>query len=67
MIERMHRDRVIGFGGDDKAVDDFIENDYRIRSGMCPNGHGLLDATEQGQECSSCGYWTNIRAELTKQ
>ena len=67
MIERLDKDSLMMIGGGDKELDAFIEGDFKVRSGMCPNGHGLLNSEEYGQSCSECGYWTNIRPELTRQ
>lgn len=62
MIERKDPEQFIGLT-DDVDKRRFIENDYRIRSGLCPNGHGLLATTDYGQECPRCGFFTNVRAE----
>ncbi|QWF19258.1 hypothetical protein [Lysobacter capsici] len=62
MVERIDPERIFGF---DSEADRnrFVEQDYLIRSGMCPNGHGLLAETDYGQRCEQCGFFTNTRAE----
>lgn len=60
-IERIDRSRVIGES--EESIDRFIESDFRIRSGLCPNGHGLMHETDFGQECPQCGFFCNTRAE----
>jgi hypothetical protein len=67
-IERLSPDR-IGFEStgdhelDAQLATRYIEHDFRIRSGLCPNGrpdsHGLMQLTPHGQECPSCGFSTN--------
>lgn len=63
MIERKDPDSIQVLGGTDDDVRKFIESDYRIRSGVCPNGHGLMEPTEYGQRCPSCGFFCNTRAD----
>jgi hypothetical protein len=53
-----------------RQVRQHIESDFRIRSGLCPNGCGLLgpliaapDPAWQGQECQACHFSTNVLAE----
>lgn len=41
----------------------FIEADFHIRSGLCPNGHGLMAPIEYGQQCPFCHFATNTLAE----
>lgn len=60
-IERIAPSRIMGLSGTD--LDAFIESDFKIRSGLCPNGHGLLEQVEYGQHCATCGFSTNVRAE----
>ena len=60
-IERKSADCLIGESPE--AVARFIESDFLIRSGMCPNGHGLLQEDGALQRCPRCGFWTNTRAE----
>jgi hypothetical protein len=40
VVERIDKSRIAGLSGTD--LDKFVEHDYLIRSGMCPNGHGLM-------------------------
>lgn len=54
-------------GGDDAEKARYIESDFRIRSGLCPNGCGLLAPCDCGQECARCGFTTNRPAELPRQ
>lgn len=60
-VER--RDPQFLVGESEESVRRFIESDFRIRSGLCPNGHGLLNPTDFGQECPKCGFFCNTRAE----
>lgn len=55
---------------DRKAIQRFVERDHGIRSGLCPNGCGLMDRwavlgafTGQGQCCPTCGFTTNQPAD----
>ncbi len=45
----------------------FIETDFLIRSGMCPNGHGLMQEEENLQRCPTCLFSTNVAAEKEVQ
>jgi len=65
MIERIDKSRIMGLAGTD--LDKYVESDFKIRSGLCPNGHGLMMADVRGQRCTACGFWTNARAELEPQ
>lgn len=40
MVERIDKSRIAGLAGTD--LDKYVESDFKIRSGMCPNGHGLM-------------------------
>lgn len=44
-----------------------IESDYRIRTGQCPNGCGLMSQDEHGQDCLKCKFQCNMLSELPKQ
>lgn len=55
----------MGLAGAD--LDKYVESDFKIRSGLCPNGHGLLTAGEGFQECPVCHFSTNVLAELDRQ
>ncbi len=63
MVERKDP-RCIGVvGGDEKAIARHIESDFKIRSGLCPNGHGLMTEGNGIQECPTCHFVTNVLAE----
>lgn len=62
-IERKDPSRIAVLGGDEAEVRRFIESDFRIRSGLCPNGHGLMTPNDYGQECPACGFFCNTKAE----
>jgi hypothetical protein len=64
-VERIDPARIAVLGGNDDDVRRFVESDFRIRSGLCPNGHGLMRESEHGQDCPVCGFGTNVRAERT--
>lgn len=61
MAERLSRDRVGGL--DEESVTRFIESDFKIRNGLCPNDCGLLTPTDYGQCCEACHFETNVLAE----
>lgn len=63
MVERQDPRNVFVLGGDEAAAARFVENDYHIRSGMCPNGCGLLEPTDYGQRCPKCKFFCNTKAE----
>lgn len=65
MVERMDPDRIFGVSGED--LDIFLDGDVKIRSGLCPNGHGLLAQDEHGQRCPTCKFFTNVMPELDWQ
>ena len=44
MVERIDKSRIAGLAGTD--LDKYVESDFKIRSGMCPNGHGLMAADD---------------------
>lgn len=60
-IERKSRNQVAGTSVAD--VDRFIESDFLIRSGLCPNGHGLMSEDDRGQQCGACGFTCNTKSE----
>lgn len=64
MVERKDPDQFIVIGGTQKETREFAERDYSIRSGVCPNGHGLMEPTEYGQRCQECGFFCNVKEEL---
>ena len=49
MVERIDKSRIAGLAGTD--LDKYVESDFRIRSGLCPNGHGLMTEDDGGQKC----------------
>lgn len=61
MIERLDPARIVGESAE--SVAQYIESDYKIRSGLCPNDCGLLTPTEWGQECRNCGFLCNTKME----
>lgn len=67
MVERIHPDRLGILGEDQSDIQRFIESDFKIRSGLCPNGHGLMTPNDYGQECPQCGFTCNTKAELEPQ
>jgi hypothetical protein len=66
MVERIDPERVGVLGGNADDVKKYIESDFKIRSGLCPNGDGLMTETDSGQECPVCGFWCNTLAERGK-
>lgn len=66
-IERIDPDRIMVLGADEperaREAARFVESDFRIRSGLCPNGCGLLTPNDGGQDCAACGFWCNTKAE----
>lgn len=54
-------------GGTDDDVKRFIESDFRIRSGLCPNGCGLMSWDGSFQQCDKCNFTCNTRPELEAQ
>lgn len=62
MIERLDPDMIFGFETEAERAR-YIENDFRIRQGLCPNGHGLMQQTAVTQTCNSCGFGTNQMPE----
>lgn len=55
-VERLDPDTLASSDGD---VLRFIESDFKIRRGLCPNNCGLLQDCVFGQECAACGFLTN--------
>lgn len=60
-VERADPSRISGLSGSDVAA--FIESDFKIRSGVCPNGCGLMAEIDWGQECPKCSFSCNTPAE----
>lgn len=67
MVERLDPDSIDVLHGSPGDKERHIQSDFLIRSGMCPNGHGLLMPNEYGQECPVCGFSCNISAEIPQQ
>jgi hypothetical protein len=63
MVERLDPERLAIAEGTEADLRRFIESDYRIRTGVCPNGCGLMAPCEYGQECPACGFSCNKPAE----
>ena len=63
MVERKDPSRFVVIGGSEADSARAAEQDFRIRSGACPNGCGLLEPTDYGQRCAWCGLFCNTRAE----
>lgn len=63
MIERKDPDRFISPGNDDFDAERFADQDVKIRSGLCPNGHGLMAQNSDTQQCEKCGFFTNCLPE----
>lgn len=66
-VERRDPDTIEVLGGKPGDKERYLQSDYLIRSGMCPNGHGLMQLGGWGQECQACGFTCNTLPELTKQ
>ena len=67
MVERKDPDRIEVLGGKPGDKERYLKSDFLIRSGMCPNGCGLLAIGGWGQECPKCHFTCNTLPELTKQ
>lgn len=63
MVERKDPARIVVLGGNEADVRRHIESDFKIRSGLCPNGHGLMTEGDGIQECQTCHFVTNVLAE----
>ena len=63
MVERLDPSRMVIVGGDADDLKHFIESDFKIRSGLCPNGCGLMTEVDYGQECPACRFSCNTHAE----
>lgn len=66
MVERADPLRIEVLGGNDDDVRRYIESDFKIRSGLCPNGCGLLMENDYGQECPACKFSCNTKAEAPR-
>lgn len=63
MVKRIDPATLGSPGATEEDLARFVERDFQIRSGACPNGCGLLNDTEWGQECPKCHFSCNIQAE----
>ncbi len=63
MVTRLNPDCLATPNGDDETIRKFIESDFKIRSGTCPNGCGLMREIGYGQECSACGFSCNTKQD----
>ena len=63
MVERRDSSDFVVIGGTRADAERAAESDFRIRSGTCPNGCGLMAPTDYGQECRTCGFFCNTPAE----
>lgn len=61
-VERIDKSRIAGIAGTD--LDAYVESDFKIRSGLCPNGHGLMTTEDGLQHCPVCKFTTNVLCEL---
>lgn len=66
MVERADPSRIEVLGGTEDDKRRYIESDFRIRSGLCPNGCGLLMENDYGQECPTCHFSCNKKAEVPR-
>ena len=64
MADRLDPNNIFVLGGGEGAADEFVRHDRLIRNGMCPNGCGLLNGTEFGQECEKCKFVCNVLSEV---
>jgi hypothetical protein len=66
-VERKSADQFHVFGEPGLTPEMCAEQDFRIRSGLCPNGCGLMhldsDPNYLGQDCPKCKFWTNARPD----
>lgn len=65
-VERRDPSTMAIAGGSQADLQRAIESDFRIRSGMCPNGCGLMTELDFGpwtQECPKCHFSCNTPAE----
>jgi hypothetical protein len=65
-VERKDPANIFGFATREEA-DKYCDRDVLIRSGMCPNGDGLMNFDGDTQQCDACGFFTNCKPELRAQ
>jgi hypothetical protein len=66
-VERKDPSRFHMIGGTPEDNAAFAERDFQIRSGMCPNGCGLMTWDGTLQQCPKCNFVCNTRPELEAQ
>lgn len=59
MAERKPVEQYHVLGGTREDAEKFAEHDFLIRSGMCPNGCGLMLEGDDGQHCQKCDFMCN--------
>lgn len=64
-VERKDPDTIHGLSR--AEAERFCDHDVLIRSGMCPNGCGLMSEDAGGQQCPSCGFFCNTARETRAQ
>ena len=64
MVKRLDQNHLMTLGWTEEDAQEFVERDFKIRSGLCPNGHGPMEPKGCGQECTSCGFLCNVKNEL---
>lgn len=67
MAERIDPSTISMPEGTEDDIRRFVEADFKIRSGLCPNGCGLMIEESCGllqlQTCQVCKFSTNAKAE----
>lgn len=66
-VERIDPDRIEVLCGRPGDKERYVRIDYLIRTGMCPNGHGLMTQGGWGQICPTCSFTCNTLPELPAQ
>jgi hypothetical protein len=59
MVERRDPSRFLVLGGKPGDSERAADMDFLIRSGMCPNGCGLMLEGDDGQHCEKCNFMCN--------
>lgn len=65
-VARKNPDHIFGYATREEAQR-HCDQDYLIRTGMCPNGCGLMSEDGDGQNCTSCNFWCNTKRETVSQ
>jgi hypothetical protein len=58
-VKRYSADDYQVLGGTREDAQRAADTDFLIRSGLCPNGCGLLAQSDDGQECHTCHFMCN--------